>query len=126
MPATVFDDSRFPIVVATAFGIPTSAEYEAFLAGLDGYLARGRHAVILDASKASPLPAVLRRRQAEWIVARQALLTQFCAGFTVVIANPLIRGTITAINWLSPSSRPVKVVATLAEGKAWSLARLAA
>jgi hypothetical protein len=126
MPATTFDDSRFPIVVATAFGTPTAGEYEAFLAALDGYLGRGRHAVILDANRASPLPAVLRRRQAEWIAARAPLLKRGCAAFTVVISNPLIRGTITAINWLSPSTRPVKVVATLAEGEAWSLAQLAA
>jgi hypothetical protein len=126
MAAILFDESRFPLVIAAFGEVPTSEEFETFLARLDALLARGRHAVILDASRASPLPAGLRRRQAEWNAKRTLTVIRRSAGVAFVVTNPLIRGIVTAINWLHPPPYRFTIVATLAEGEAWCSSQLQA
>ena len=124
MSEILFDESRFPLVIATFREVPTSEEFETFVARLDALLARGRHACILDATQAGPLPAVLRRRQAEWNAQRTLIVIRRSAGVAIVVTNPLVRGTVTAINWLHPPPYPLKLVATRAEAEAWCVERL--
>ena len=119
-----FDESRFPLVIGS-FGATTGPEeFEAFLTRLSILLARGRHAFVLDASQAGPLPALLRRRQAAWNAENTTTIIRRSAGVAIVTTSTLVRGTVTAIHWLHPPPYPFTIVATRAEGEAWCLGRL--
>ena len=120
----VFDESRFPLVIATAMGSPAFAEYETFLARLEALLARSRHAVVLDTSRVGLLPAMLRRRHNAWFAKHAPVLTEVCAGLAIVVTNPVVRATITATTWLQRPQYPFKVVATRSEGEAWCAEQL--
>ena len=119
-----FDESRFPLVIGS-FGATTGPEeLEAFLTRLIALLARGRHAFVLDASQAGPLPALLRRRQAEWNAENTTTIIRRSAGVAIVVTSTLVHGTVTAIHWLQPPPYPFTIVAARADGEAWCLERL--
>ena len=119
-----FDESRFPLVIASCGATISPEELESFLARLSALLGRGRYALVLDAREAEPLPPLLRRRQAEWNAEHTTRIIRCGGGVAIVATGAAILGTITAINWLHPPPYPLKVVATRAEGEAWCLERL--
>jgi hypothetical protein len=127
MPHVEFDEEQFPLVVVTPIGPLDFSTFEVYLAQLDAWLVRGqRFAMVLDTRRSAPLPAVLRRRHAEWMAARKAALERWCAGGAIAITDPLIRGTLTAILWVQPLPFRHQVVKTREEGEEWCRTQLAA
>ena len=71
------------------------------------------------------MPAAQRKRQAEWIESNREDLRRYTKGTAFVINNPLMRGALTAIFWLTRYETPYVVVATLEAAEEWALNRLA-
>jgi hypothetical protein len=120
------DDSRFPLVLTVFEGPVNDAEFDAYLEETTKRTIsrQTRNVVIVDASAASRPPASQRKRQADWLNQHRPMLKQYNLGTVFVIANPLIRGGLTAIFWISPMPSPTTVVATYAQAEAWAFDRL--
>lgn len=123
--AIELDDSRDPLLVAR-FGADWSAdEFDRYLAWHAEHLKRRRRFVIVvDATRARTPDALERRKQAASLREHEALLQKHCAGAAFVISSAVIRGTLTAIQWLQPPVYETVVVATFAEAEAWARTRL--
>lgn len=48
----------------------------------------------------------------------------FCVGSALYVANPIIRGIVTAVFWLSPPVYPYTLVGDLKAGENWALRKL--
>lgn len=126
MENITFDESRLPLVVVTFRGTASTAEFEEYLRLLRVNLGRRQPtAVVVDSRKMVTMSAAQRKRQAEWIDSNREDLLRFTRGTAFVINNPLMRGALTAIFWLTRYETPYVVVATLEEAEAWALAQLA-
>ena len=127
MNAIEFDESRFPLVVVTYRGIASTVEFEAFLARIGGWLAKGRsYALVFDCSSAAVPSALQRRRFAEWTASHRGDLERLCVGKAFVITSPLIHGALTAVVWLQQLPYPHQVVATRKAAEAWCRGQLGA
>lgn len=126
MPAPRIDTSRPPLFVVTFDGIPSEAEFDAYLATTTRLLiARKQKTVtIVDSRRSGRVPASLRKKQAEWLKQYENLLTTYSVGTVFVIDSPLVRGALTAILWLQPLPTAHAVVATLAQAESWAVERL--
>jgi hypothetical protein len=125
MENITFDESRLPLVVVTFRGTVTAEEFEEYLRLRCVNLARRKPtAVVVDSRKMVTMSAAQRKRQAEWIDSNREDLRLFTRGTAFVINNPLMRGALTAILWLTRYETPYVVVATLEAAEEWALARL--
>lgn len=79
-------------------------------------VARGRRTYLIIAAQGDlrPPPEV-RKIQAEWMAEHSKQIAASSIGIGFVIDNPLVRGALTAIFWVTRSPVPYKVHPTLAE-----------
>ena len=105
--AAEIDASRMPLLLITWSGAPDdTGELDAFLLEL---LECWRKAdamdrllsIVVDACDASPLSAPLRQHQAAWIAQHRPLFEKVVLSVHVCITNPLVRGSLTALKWIS-------------------------
>ena len=122
----VVDDRYFPLVVTTWFGDPSEAMVERYFAWLVGLVdrtvaAQTKYVLITDASDAKrPRPSV-RQQIAERTDALPDVVVDINVGNYVVVENPLVRGALTAMQWLSRSTWTNKTVGSCAEAIALGL-----
>ncbi|HTV19893.1 MAG TPA: hypothetical protein VMG12_14510 [Polyangiaceae bacterium] len=127
MSKTRLDDSRWPLVVFTAVGEQTEAEFEAFLSESDTLLRRREpYGVIFDARRAAPINPKLRRRMVTWLARNEALLRFYVVASSVVMSTALQRGVFRAILWMRPLPYPYSIDTSLEEARAFVCSRLAA
>jgi hypothetical protein len=126
--APVIDLSRHPLVIVRFVGLPTEAEFDAYLEGMTRFIIERKQktVTILDASQSDRTPASQRKKQAVWLKSHENLLRQYSLGTAFVITSPLVRGVLTAIFWLQPLPTEHIVVGTMHEAEAWGRARLSA
>ena len=119
------DESRLPLLMVTFRGNSTNEEFEEYLRLLDVNLDRRQAtAVVVDSRHATLIPAAQRRRQAEWLETRKSDMRRYLKGTAFVIENPLIRGGLTAIFWLSRLDTPYVVFGTLRAAENWASEQL--
>lgn len=126
MPITLHLD-QFPIVRATMSGYVSEAELRDHLALVEArVLRRGERFVIInDATGMMGLPtARARQMSGEWTLRNDEALVRYACGAVLVTDSPLVRGVLTAVQWIAPSrvervSRP-----TVREAEAWAVAQL--
>ena len=121
------DDSRWPLVVLRVVGSITPAEEIEFTERSTRLPERGeRYVVIVDLSEAgTPSPRFVRL-QAKAQKLRADGLRTHCAGIAFVIGSPMLRGALRAILHLQSLPCPQMVVASLAQGHAWTREQLSA
>jgi hypothetical protein len=125
MPQTRLDDSRWPLVVFTAVGEQTEADFEAYLADCDALLRRRQpHGTIFDARRAAPIGPKLRKRQVEWLTRNDALLRVYRIGTGLVMATPLQRGVLRAILWMRPLPYPYCIESSFEAARRFVCAKL--
>jgi hypothetical protein len=113
------------VKVVEFVGALDDTEFRAYLRGNEGLLARReRYALVVDASRAATIDSAQRKLQAEWMLQHDRELRTFCVGIAFVITNPLVRGALTAISWLSPMPMPTTVTERREPAVAWCRARL--
>jgi hypothetical protein len=61
-------------------------------------------------------PASQRRIAADWVKRNDPVAKVATVGGATVTPSPILRGIMTAVFWLQPSSRPMHLVATRPEG----------
>jgi hypothetical protein len=113
-----FDLSLWPVV---QFFLPEEIDaacMERILDTFDAiYRTRERFVALADARRVRALPDPrVRRRVGEWANAGHELSYRYCVGRVNVASSPLVRGGITAINWLWKPPQPELVVGSLSEG----------
>jgi hypothetical protein len=125
MSKTRVDESRWPLVVLTAVGEQTERDFEAYLADCDALLRRRQpYGTILDARRAAPIGATLRKRKVEWLLRNDALLRAYRVASGIVMSTALQRGVFRAIIWMRPLPFPYCVDTTLEGALGFVSARL--
>lgn len=94
--------------------------------GMRALLARKqRHAIVFDTNGVFAMNAHQRAMMVALSKETAAESAKYVVTACVVITNPLARGVVTAINWISPPTFEQKFMATLEEAEAWAVRRLA-
>jgi len=114
-----------PLYVITFVGVPTDAQFDAYLEKLTRITTRiDSRALIYDASNAGGTPPSQRKKMAEWMKRYEAQVRAGTVGTAFVLPSAIMRGVLTAILWVQPMACPHHVVATMAEAKSWCNDRL--
>lgn len=81
---------------------------------------------LVDARRLTSAPsAKVRRTIADWENLNAERGSRFNRGVVVVTESALVRGAMTALQWLSPPRVPTTYEATIEAGESWARARLA-
>jgi hypothetical protein len=121
------DESRWPLVVIRW---PTTAVTDdhvtAFLASSRVHLARcERFASLHDGVRATGLDGKQRKRMADHVREHHDALARYHVAAAIVASSSLIRGVITAVNWVAPPPFPQHTFAASADAEAWLVEMLA-
>lgn len=82
-------------------------------------------AIVIDASMLSFVSARRRKRLADLDLKYREKDLRFNRGQAFVVRSPIVRGAVTALQWVVKAPYPVRVVETMEDGLAWAKARLA-
>jgi hypothetical protein len=113
------DISRFPLVVTTIGTTLLADDLEPYLAD---FLTR---AVRRGDPFVSIVDADVRARLAAWQKAHDAEGERTNRGIAIITDSALVRGAMTAVNWLHRPHVPTTYVATPEDAERWARARLA-
>ncbi len=120
------DESRWPLVVIRwPAELISDESIDAFLTRGRAHLARReRFASLHDGVRASGLNGKQRRRMAEHVTENREALARYHAAAAIVAPSSLVRGIITAVNWVAPPPFPQETFATFAQAEAWLRTKL--
>jgi hypothetical protein len=126
MDGVQLDDSQWPLLLVSFLGVPTTAQVQAYLERMTGYLERGeRHAVIFDSSGMTGMgPAEQRHMQAAWLKQHDAQVKQLRLGAAYIIHSPVVRLAVSVVYFLRPTTTPYLITAKLSEAAGWAALRL--
>jgi hypothetical protein len=117
------DSSRYPLLTVH-LGQYSGAEWNQMLVELIEIIERGPFGAIADL-RAGQMPNAVQRRSFIDMYERHDRLTR--AHFLALGAvgdSTVLRGVITALNWLRPAPHPVRVFSTLDAAEIWVLEQL--
>ena len=119
------DDSQWPLALVRLSGLPSSEQFENYLAQRLAWLHRPeRHVLIYDARQARLITTEMRQRQAEWLHEHEALRNEKLLGSAVITTSPFLRLTINLLRGLRRNQAHRCVVATLPPAMLWAADRL--
>jgi hypothetical protein len=122
-----FDTSQWPLVVFTAVGALEDHELDAHFKEYLALLRRNKpYVIFMDTTQMTSTTAMFRKRYAEFFKTNETVLKHLCKGGALVITSGIVRGTLTAVLWLTPMPFPHKIVATKEEALAWLRSQLSA
>ena len=119
----IFDESAWPLVYVRypSNGLKDEG-LEVFLERVMSYLRRrDRFACLIDCRGMTMAhTANQRRRIAEWLAEPELQrLSPHAIAMAVLFRSALIRGALTAVNWIKPPPAPVKAFGSVAESAPW-------
>lgn len=117
--AIQLDRSRYPLVVLRYPREYDDAEFQALTAGMTELVRGGPFGLIND-TRGAPMPTPTQRRMITQHYAdndRDIRANFLACG--IVGDSTLVRGVLTALNWVRPAPHPIKVFAGMAEAEAW-------
>lgn len=117
-----FDDSAWPLLYVRYPSKPLSDEgFEHFISRYTGFVERRDHfATIFDSrGPATAITAQQRKRLTEWFEVTGELAGQYHFGIALLLNNPLVRGALNAVTWLSPIPVPVKSFGSISDAAPW-------
>jgi hypothetical protein len=86
---------------------------------------RTRYALLLDTTRAHRAPnAGERQLLASWMKTADEQVTRWGVGAAIIVESALIRGSLTALSWISHSGRPIVYLASRGDGARWCAERL--
>jgi len=101
------DVTSWPIVGFTLRGAITDDEFERLFVEVEKYWRRGdRFLTITDTRAAANASARQRQRIGEWMKENQASIRQTSIGSIVILQSVIVRGALTAINWIAQPELP--------------------
>lgn len=116
-PGITLDTSTWPLVVVTFHREPTDDDIHAMFAAYEGCYARAEpFHVVNDGLRIATAPNAAQRR----LIADKArehgpMSRQWVVGSATVVENPVMRGVVTALNWLTAPAYAHTICATLPE-----------
>jgi hypothetical protein len=114
------DATQVPLVRVTVEGRVSDADFRTYLLDSDRLIAAGaRYVLLYDLLRAEGVTALQRRLQSEWIHKNEGTLHRLCLGAAFAIDSAIMRGTLTAILWISPLPFEHAVVPSIPEAEAW-------
>lgn len=121
------DDHEFPLVTSTCPEEWSEAEMRDYFARMVKIHERDlRFAHIADVRKSGAMSnAQTRRLASEFQKEHTEVSARLCVCTAIVADSRLLRGAITAINWLTPPSYPAKTMASLDDARAYCQQMLA-
>jgi hypothetical protein len=110
----VLHQSELPLLRTVIHGPVNEADYATYFAEYDAYAHRDRRWIhVVDATRATAAPSsALRRRMAEDAKGWQHRGATPIA-IAYVIRNPIVRGALTAIHWMSRPRYPTRVASNV-------------
>jgi hypothetical protein len=115
------------VVVRWPAGAVTDADVEDFLEQSMVRLRRHeRYASLHDGVRATGLDGRQRARMSEHTNAHRDLLARWMVAAAIVSSSAVVRGVVTAVNWLSPPPFPQRQFAMRAQAEAWIQGMLSA
>jgi hypothetical protein len=124
-----YSTSLSPLVLVTC---PAHFEVASVKSVLDAYTtevieARRPFTLVVDATPISELPtAIVRRAITDWMKRVEVLGEQYMLGMAMVTSSSIVRGAMTAVNWIVPPRVPMTYEPTLEAAVKWSIERLEA
>jgi len=119
------DESQWPIVISRSIGESQDSDISAYIASHEASVRRGKHVVVLDASKGQAMNTKHRKQVADWIQANARRLEQARLGLALVSSSAVVRGIVTATYWLSPPPYRYQAFKTMDDAKEWARKLLA-
>jgi hypothetical protein len=107
------DTSLWPIVLVTPYGNLTDADYETMFKTFDAlWRRRERMLSLTDTRKSGNATPKQRQRIGEWLKANADTMERCSLGSVVIVESTLVRGALTAIDWISGSKIRSEYVGT--------------
>ncbi|OJH42119.1 hypothetical protein [Cystobacter ferrugineus] len=123
--STLFDDSRWPLLVLRLPGNLSTPEHLACLDAFAAYLQRGeRFVMLVDLSRVGMVPLDQRWRQVEWFEKHERALLKCVQGTAVLLTSPLVQLSLSAILHFIRFYPPLATFADLAGAEAWAARRM--
>lgn len=120
MPLDTERDEWPLLVVRWPDGPVTDDSLERYLRESAGDLARRTvHCVLHDSQTAMGLSAAQRRRMAEHLEQHKEAIAQWTSGVAIVTPSAIVRGMITAVNWITGTPCPQRTFSTEREARSW-------
>ena len=124
--AIEIDDSAWPLVRVRFDQELSNQEWDRYLEQMSRYPDRREKYVTLTDGRRAATPDAGQRKRASELIAREHERTvRWNVANAVLVASPIIRGVITAIEWASPSPVPLKSFGGPEEAHAWLAERYA-
>ncbi len=125
MAAIVLDLEAFPLIVSRFPERWDESELQTYFDAFVAVHDREKPFVhISDISQAENMSkAGMRKKAADFMVTERARSARLCRGSVQVASSTLLRGAITAIQWITPPPYPHAVVGTWDEAVAWVMER---
>ncbi len=119
------DTGRWPLVVLTFAGRPTTADLTAHLAEIEELVLQRKlpFVQVIDQARAAAPDAMQRALIADHQTQQEVLYRAYCIG-EVYVTSPRIRGAMVAVFWLAKPPYPYAFVDTRKEGIDWARSRL--
>lgn len=97
------DDSAWPVVILTIQGQPADRDYQLMYDGLERCMRRREpYLVISDVRRVTEVADARRRQEiAEWSKRMEARHGSFGLASIVVVKSALVKGSLTALQWLT-------------------------
>jgi hypothetical protein len=119
------DSSRWPVVVHRTIGRPGDAEVDAFIARANELLARkAKHVIVFDNTDSGMPSGYMRKKNMEWLDARQHELILYCVATAFVFPSAAMRFVMSTalLVWSNPVEH--EVFASVPEAEVWASNKL--
>jgi hypothetical protein len=127
--AYVGDIRWFPVMITTFFGESNETQIRHWFDWYHGLFARlpaagTRYVAITDATRSQRPPPTIRKLIAELTDAFPEPWTEACVATYVVLDSAIVRGALTAMQWLSSRSWRINPVASMADALEQAIAAM--
>lgn len=122
-----YSTSLFPLVIMTCPSRFEAAEVKSVLEryNRDVFESRRKFAVVIDTMNVSELPtALVRRTITDWMKTSEDLGARYMQGMALASSSAIVRGAMTAVNWVVPPRVPMVYEASLEAAVTWAIAKL--
>lgn len=118
---------RLPIYEWAFPANPSDEELSSFIEARNRWAKQATYPVawLVDLSNMTSASAVQRRRFAEHVKSFEPFDIKYTVGVAAIVPNPLMRGLVTAVYWITPPKFPNRVFARMDDGVAWLHEQLA-
>lgn len=107
------DSTSWPVVLVRPRGELTEAHYREMFRAIEALWARKeKFLTITDTRRSAVGSARERQLIGDWMKAREELTNSYSLGSIIIVSSSIVRGAMTAINWIAQPKIPSHYVST--------------